>query len=142
MDPAFMPSYVFFTHDQGDAPDVAEIPAVKIIAPGGWNIAAFDDQLLPVFHNRHHHTSDNRPEVLRKMFILTDIVRTHSASDQTHLEPVDREIRNGKSIHQMTAEIRLSGMRCAGYKQYVYFFTHSVILKETSFAAKTEEALK
>ena len=27
-------------------------------------------------------------------------------------------------------------------KKYVYFFTHAVILKETSSAAKTEEALK
>ena len=103
-------------HGQADELDGPEVFLAEICSPAWRDVAALDDEVLPVLDGRLHHLAHDGPEVCRELFVVFGREAGVAASDEAHLQVVDGKVRVAESSEHALGKEGLAGMRCAGYE--------------------------
>ena len=82
------------------------------------DVASFYDEVLMVFNCGLDDFCDERPHPVAHLPVVIDGERRHAAADESHLEVVERDIREAKPFHESLRHQRLANMAAATKKYY------------------------
>ena len=114
-----------FTQRQANKADLRKILLTEILPPVKREIATFDDHILLILDRSLDHLPYDRPEVVCQLIVIHRSKICISASDQTHLQMIDRKIRVLIFLQKFLRKDRLSGMRSTG-NQNNHISTYSI----------------
>ena len=103
-------------HGRADEVDGAQVIPAEAFAPFGRDVAALDDEVLPVLHGRLHHLAHDGPEVVRELIVVFGREVGVAAPDEPHLQVVDGEVGVAVLLEHALRQEGLAGVRCAGYQ--------------------------
>ena len=105
----------------------------ETVLPVVGDVASFYDEVLMVFNCGFDDLGNKRPHPVAHLPVVIDGERRHAAADESHLEVVERDIREAKPCHESLRHQRLSNM-AAATKKYNHMHLRIRPPKWTRFA--------